>query len=146
MVLTQSGDFDLVKVVRTAVAAERPRAAERGVTIEVNILGYMVPVKSDAAEFEAALGLVVRRAVDSLGGQPGTLILTLEPVGPVVRLTYRIPATFPASALDDVREVVETAFGGDLHVTSDPAQGTVVTVRLAAHQEGHMDPGRRRDA
>jgi signal transduction histidine kinase len=137
MVPTQPGNFDLVPVVRTAVAAERPRAAERGVTIEVDIPGYMVPVTGDAAEYEEALGLVVRRAVDSLGGRPGTLRLTLEHVGPVVRLTYRVPALIAASVLDEVREMVETGLGGALHVTSDPAEGTVVTVRLAVRREGY---------
>jgi len=141
-ILALSGDFDLVPVVWSVVEAERPRAAGRGVTLEVNILGYLLPVTGDAGEFERVLSLLIRNGVESLGGRPGTLTLSLENMGPVVRITYRLPAAVATSALDEVRQVVETRFGGDLAVASDPGTGTVVTVRVAVRQERLPEVGR----
>jgi hypothetical protein len=86
--------------------------------------------------------LLIRNGVESLGGRPGTLTLSLENMGPVVRITYRLPAAVATSALDEVRQVVETRFGGDLAVASDPGTGTVVTVRVAVRQERLPEVGR----
>lgn len=142
-VLAQSGDFDLVPVVWSAVDAERLRAAARGVTIEVETLGYVVPVTGDAEELRQALGLLLRNAVHALAGRPGTVGLTLVNVGPVVRVTFRVPGAIAESTLNEVRRVVETRFGGDLTVASDPAvPATVVMLRLAVRQEGFPDIGR----
>jgi len=142
-VLAQSGDFDLVPVVWSVVDTERARAAARGVTIEVETLGYVIPVSGDAEELRQALGLLIRDAVHSLAGRAGTVGLTLANVGPVVRLTFRVPGAIAESAFAEVRHIVETRFGGDLTVASDPAvPATVMMLRLAVRQEGFPDIGR----
>jgi len=145
LVPTHPGEFDLVPVLQSAVAAERPGATHRAVKIEVGALGDPVPVLGDAAAVEEVLRLLVHSMVDALAG-PGTLLLTLERVGPVIRLTFRIPARMAGSAFDSAREIVEVGFGGELAVGSYPGEGTVVTVRLAVSQPGLSGPGGQRNA
>lgn len=129
--LEDLGGFDLVPVVSSAANAERQRAAERGVTIEIGSLGHAVPIAGDADELGAALSLLIRNAVDAMAGRSGTLRIRLEDMGPVVRITFAVPAVVAEAATREVRRAVETEFGGDLSVAVDPAQGTVATVRLA---------------
>ena len=145
-VLAPSGDFDLMPIVQSVVDAERGGAATRGATIEVEALGAVAPVTGDAQELRQVLTLLVHSAVLSLAGRAGTVGLTVAAVGPVVRVTIRVPALIAESAIAAARHIVETKLGGDLSVASQPAApATAVMLRLAARQERFPDIGRRRE-
>jgi signal transduction histidine kinase len=131
-----SGDFDVIPVIRTVVEAARAAAAQRGATIEVETLGPVAPVIGDASQLRSILVLLIQSAVLALAGRRDTVALTVADVGPVVRITIRVPAVIAESAIAAARHVVETGFGGDLSVASHPAEpGTTVMLRLAARQE-----------
>ncbi|HVO35984.1 MAG TPA: hypothetical protein VMT21_10485 [Gemmatimonadales bacterium] len=145
--LAPTGDFDLIPVVRSAVEAARAGAADRSAAIEVEILGAVAPVTGDAGQLREVLALLVHSAVVALAGRPGTVGLTLADVGPVVRITIRVPAVIAESAVAAARHVVQTRFGGDLSVAVQPAEpATTVMLRLAARQESFPDARRSRPA
>lgn len=140
-VLAHSGDFDVVQAVWSAVNAERQRGAARGVKIDLTTLGYMVSIAGDAGDLRRAVVLMVRGLVDSLGGRPGSVEVTIEDVGPVARLTVKAPAAESAperagTVLGEVRRIVERSLGGSFASSFAAGEGATVTVTLP------VSPGR----
>ena len=142
-VLEHGGEFDVVQVVWSCVDAERPQAALRGASIELKTLAYVVSVPGDADSLRMAVAALLRVSVRGLQGRVGTVTVSLENVGPVVRLVLGTPGADVAdgqSAVADARRVIETGFGGTLTVASVPGEGTTITVSLPAPTHRFRDP------
>ena len=142
-VLEHGGEFDVVQVVWSCVDAERPQAALRGASIELKTLAYVVAVPGSADSLRMAVSSMLRLAVRGLQGRVGAVTVSLENVGPVVRLVVSAPGAEVAdgqSAVADARRVVETAFGGTLTVTSVAGEGATLTLSLPAPTHRFRDP------
>ncbi len=144
-VLARGEQFDLVGVVWSAVDAERAQAALRGVTLELKTLAYVVPIPGRQEEFRDAVAALIRAAVHALGGRVGAVLVSLENLGPVVRVALHTPGTagldLHDGPLSGVREVVERSFGGTLTATGGPAEGTLLAVTLPTPGHRFRDPG-----
>jgi len=114
-VLEHGGEFDVVQVVWSCVDAERPQAALRGASIELKTLAYVVSVPGSADSLRMAVASMLRLAVRGLQGRVGTVTVSLENVGPVVRLLVLAPGAAvlggasPAAAL--LRSVAGAGLG-----------------------------------
>ena len=142
-VLEHGGEFDVVQVVWSCVDAERPQAALRGASIELKTLAYVVSVPGSADSLKMAVASMIRLAVRGLAGRVGTVTLSLENVGPVVRLLVVAPGSEVVdgqSAVADARRVVENAFGGTLTVSSVAGEGATITLSLPAPTHRFRDP------
>ena len=142
-VLEHGGEFDVVQVVWSCVDAERPQAALRGASIELKTLAYVVSVPGSADSLRSAVASMIRVAVRGLQGRVGTVTLSLENVGPVVRLLVVAPGAEVAdgqSAVTDARRVVENGFGGTLTVSSVAGEGATITLSLPAPTHRFRDP------
>ncbi|HVM42286.1 MAG TPA: ATP-binding protein [Gemmatimonadales bacterium] len=142
-VLEHGGEFDVVQVVWSCVDAERPQAALRGASIELKTLAYVVSVPGSADSLRIAVSSMIRLAVRGLQGRVGTVTVSLENVGPVVRLTVAAPGAEIAdgqSAVADARRVIESGFGGTLTISSVPGEGATITVSLPAPTHRFKDP------
>jgi len=142
-VLEHGGEFDVVQVVWSCVDAERPQAALRGASIELKTLAYVVSVPGSADSLRIAVSSMIRLAVRGLQGRVGTVTVSLENVGPVVRLTVAAPGAEIAdgqSAVADARRVIESGFGGTLTISTVPGEGATITVSLPAPTHRFKDP------
>jgi signal transduction histidine kinase len=143
-VLSEGGHFDVVQVVWSCVDSERALAAPRGATLQLKTLAYVVSVPGNADDLRKVVTTAVRAAVDGLKGRPGTVRVSLENVGPVVRLTVRAPdaETIEAESagMADARKTIDSTFGGTLSVSSVPGQGSTVTVALPVPSHRFRDP------
>jgi len=142
-VLEHGGEFDVVQVVWSCVDAERPQAALRGASIELKTLAYVVSVPGSADSLRIAVSSMIRLAVRGLQGRVGTVTVSLENVGPVVRLTVAAPGAEVAdgqSAVADARRVIESGFGGTLTISTVPGEGATITVSLPAPTHRFKDP------
>jgi signal transduction histidine kinase len=146
------GPVDLAVLAAEAVAAESPRAAARGVDLQVRCDG---PGDHVVRGVESALRRVVSALLDNalghtgpgghirvrLSGEPGVVLLTVEDdgvgldPGDAERLFGRFEGTGFGLGLALVREVVEGHHGT---ITADgrPGEGATFTVRLPAHAPG----------
>jgi len=142
-VLEHGGEFDVVQVVWSCVDAERPQAALRGASIELKTLAYVVSVPGSADSLRIAVSSMIRLAVRGLQGRVGTVTVSLENVGPVVRLTVAAPGAEVAdgqSAVADARRVIESGFGGTLTISTVPGEGAMITLSLPAPTHRFKDP------
>ena len=133
----------MVQVVWSCVDAERPQAALRGASIELKTLAYVVSVPGSADSLRMAVASLLRVAVRGLQGRVGTVTVSLENVGPVVRLVVSAPGADVAdgqSAVTDARRVVESGFGWTLTVTSVTGEGSTLTLSLPAPTHRFRDP------
>ena len=142
-VLEDGGAFDVVQVVWSCVDAERPQAVLRGASIELKTLAYVVSVPGSADSLRLAVASMIRLALRGLQGRPGTVTVSLENVGSVVRLVVMAPeaeVVDAQSAVADARRIVESSFGGTLTVNSAPAKGTTIMLSLPAPTHRFRDP------
>lgn len=142
-VLEGGGEFDVVQVVWSCVDAERPQAALRGTSIELKTLAYVVAVPGSADSLRLAVASMIRLALRGLQGRAGTVTVSLENVGSVVRLAVLAPGAEVVdgqNAVADARRIVENAFGGTLTVSSVPGQGATVMLSLPAPTHRFRDP------
>ena len=142
-VLEHGGEFDVVQVVWSCVDAERPQAALRGASIELKTLAYVVSVPGNADSLRIAVSSMIRLAVRGLQGRVGTVTVSLENVGPVVRLVVSAPGAEVAdgqTAVADARRVIESGFGGTLTVSAGAGEGATITLSLPAPTHRFRDP------
>ncbi len=144
-VLARGEQFDLVGVVWSAVDAERAQAALRGATLELKTLAYVVPIPGRADQLREAVATAIKAAVQALAGRVGTVLVSLENVGPVVRLAIHTPGTAglnPSEGpLATLRQTVERAFGGTFTVTGSAAEGTLLAITVPVSSHRFRDPG-----
>ena len=143
-VVASGGSFDVVQVVWTCVDAERAQAALRGATLELKTLAYVVSVPGNPDDLRSVLTTAIHAAVEGLKGRVGTVRVSVENVGPVVMLAVRSPAgegvAAQLAAVTAAREIVEKTFGGTLTVTSQPTEGTTLTVAIPVPSHRFRDP------
>jgi signal transduction histidine kinase len=143
-VLSQGGHFDVVQVVWSCVDDERAQAGVHGATLELKTLAYVVSIPGNREEFQAAVGALLRLAVQSLMGRAATVRVALENVGPVVRLTIKAPGadlSAPETAtLSSARRIVAGAFGGTITASYTGGEGLSLVLTVPAPSHRFRDP------
>ena len=133
----------MVQVVWACVDGERPQAALKGATLELKTLAYVVSVLGSEEGLRTAVSGMIREGVRGLGGKPGAVEMALENVGPVVKFEVRTPGAVPGEgqpSIQEIRRIVETAFGGTLTLASDAVGGTALTMTLPVPSHRFRDP------
>jgi hypothetical protein len=143
-VIATGENLDVVRVVWSCVDAERAPAALHGAALELKTLAYVVSIPGSADEFYKVVVAAIRAAVECLQGRGGTVKVTVENVGPVVRLVVRTPAVGGLDAhappMVTARSIVEKNFGGTLTVTSPTVEGTALIVSVPVPSHRFRDP------
>jgi hypothetical protein len=142
-VLEGGGEFDVVQVVWSCVDAERPQAVLRSASIELKTLAYVVSVPGSADSLRLAVASMIRLALRGLQGRAGTVTVSLESVGSVVRLVVAAPGAVVEdgqTAVADTRRIIESEFGGTLTVNAAAGAGVMITLSLPAPTHRFRDP------
>jgi hypothetical protein len=141
-VLAHGGEFDVVQVVWSCVDAERSQAALKGATLELKTLAYVVSVLGSEEGLRTAVSAMIRMAVRAMRGRVGVVAMALENVGPVVRFEVHAPGTEigEGMAVQDLRRIVETGFGGTFTVAWNAESGSTLTMSLPVPSHRFKDP------